>query len=215
MIFADADDTNLGWLYANFNWDTRDSIVNPYRGSVVGAGVRAALLQTGWDVGAVWSAYASKVFAIPGIFHRGGDEEEENPPTDTLSLKFKVNQVSGDLPFYSLPTLGGSEDLKGFIDGRFRDEASWVTGVEYRFWVIPRGFKLPLTRAFRVERVGLAGFYEIGSVAKDVPTFFDERVLQSYGMAFLVTLDRTAPFRVNLGWSEDGLNVSAGFGLDF
>ena len=26
---------------------------------------------------------------------------------------------------------------------------------------------------------------------------------------------RTAPFRINLGWSQDGINVSAGFGFSF
>jgi hypothetical protein len=215
ILFAEADDTNLGWIYTSLSWDTRDSIVNPYRGSIIGASMDGAFLQTDWKVGAIFKIFASKVFAVPGLFHRGGDANEENPPTDTLSFKFKVTQLAGSVPFYSLPSLGGSEDLKGFIDGRFRDKASWIVGAEYRLWVIPRGFRIPLTRAFRVERVGLAGFYEAGSVANDVGAFFEERVLQSYGMAFLVTLDRTAPFRINLGWSEDGLNVSAGFGLDF
>ncbi len=215
ILFAEADNTNLGWIYTSFNWDSRDSIVNPYRGSIIGASVRGALFQTDWKVGAIWSVYASKVFPLPGLFHRGGDENEENPPTDTLSFKARSNQLTGRVPFYALPTLGGSEDLKGFIDGRFRDKASWIVGAEYRLWVIPRGFRIPFTRAFRVERVGLAGFYEVGSVAEDIGEFFHERVHQSYGMAFLVTLERTAPFRINLGWSEEGLNVSAGFGLDF
>ena len=56
---------------------------------------------------------------------------------------------------------------------------------------------------------------ETGGVANDVGKFFQERVRHAYGIGFRATLERTAPFRVDLGFSEDGMKVSAGFGYSF
>ena len=117
------------------------------------------------------------------------------------------------MPFYLLPTLGGTRTLRGFVDGRWRDRAAWQAAAEYRFWVIPRG--IPITRNIRIERLGLALFYEVGAVASDVGAIFHSRVAQSYGFGFRVGLERAAIFRLDLGFSDDGLNFAAGFGLSF
>ena len=81
--------------------------------------------------------------------------------------------------------------------------------------MIPRGFRIPFTDAIRVERVGLAPFFEAGSVADNVGEFADSKVRLSYGFSLLVALERAVPFRFNFGWSEDDFIVSAGFGLEF
>ena len=215
ILFHDSDNTNLGIVDAAIGWDTRDSQVNPYRGWDVSATVSAALVQTDWDVGANWTLGGSYTRPVWSLFHSGGDPGEENPPTDVISLRARVEQVSGDLPFYELPTLGGSEDLRGFIDGRFRDDSLWIAGIEWRFWVIPRGFRIPLTEAVRIERIGLAPFFEAGTVAHDIGAFGNAKVHLSYGVSLLVAMERVAPFRINLGWSNEDFNLSAGFGLDF
>ena len=88
-----------------------------------------------------------------------------------------------------------------------------MAGVEYRFWVIPRGFTV--WRHIRVERIGLAPFYEVGHVAEDGIELFSERVRQSYGVGIRATLERAAIFRADFGFSEEGMNISAGFGLSF
>jgi outer membrane protein assembly factor BamA len=215
VLFDGSDDTNLGIVDAAIGWDTRDSQVNPYRGWDVSASVSAALFQTDWDVGASWAFGGSYTRPVWGLFHSGGDPGEENPPTDVITLRARIEQVSGDLPFYELPTLGGSEDLRGFIDGRFRDDSLWIAGIEWRFWVIPRGFRIPFTKAVRIERIGLAPFFEAGTVAANVGDFGGAKVHLSYGVSLLVAIERVAPFRINLGWSNEDFNLSAGFGLDF
>ncbi len=103
--------------------------------------------------------------------------------------------------------------LRGYIAGRWRDDAAWATATEYRFWVFPRGFNV--WRHIRVERLGLAIFYELGGVASDGLRFFQERVRQSYGISGRFTLERAAIFRADFGFSEDGVNFSVGFGLPF
>jgi outer membrane protein assembly factor BamA len=205
----------LGWLELELRYDTRDSQRMPYRGFAVGAEIDSALLQTGWDLGSVFTAYGTVIFPLPPLLHGGGDPEEENPPTDTFAFQLKTSTTAGDLPFYSLPTLGGSRTLRGFVAGRFRDRSMWHASAEYRFWVLTRGFPIPFTKALRVERVGLAFFGDTGSVADDWPDLFSSRVWASAGVGLRVTLERDAPFRVDVGFSTEGVEVTAGFGLSF
>jgi hypothetical protein len=52
-------------------------------------------------------------------------------------------------------------------------------------------------------------------VENDWSDLFHARVRVSYGVGLRVALERAAPFRVDLGFSEDGIQVTAGFGLPF
>jgi hypothetical protein len=212
-LIGDNDHEQVGWLVAGIAWDTRDSTRNPYSGWHVDLSLEAGLLQDEGDVGVRYDFEAGKAFRVPGIFHDGGDTDEENPPTDTLVLGFETRLKSGSLPFTALPSLGGSFSLRGFIDGRFRDDASWHAGVEHRIWVIPRGF--PITRSIRVERVGFAPFFEVGSVGSNGFDLFESEVKLSYGIGLRALLERAAPFRVDLGFSDEGYNISARFGYSF
>src|SRR5262249_5462941 len=141
------------------------------------------------------------------------DPLEENPPTDTIALGLQLATTVGDLPFYDLPSLGGSTTLRGYIANRFTDNSAWHAVAEYRFWVIPRGFRL--TRTIRVERVGLALFGEAGTVAPSLGDLPTAKIHTSYGFGIRISLERIALFRADLGFSDEGTNLSVGFGLSF
>jgi len=126
---------------------------------------------------------------------------------------FRALVAAGDLPFYSLPFLGGREGLRGYIAGRFRDRASWYGSAEYRFWVLQRGFGIGKT--FRIERVGLAAFYGIGSVAENFGGLFESRLLHSYGFGVIFSIERLFPFRMDFGFSSEGFQITARAGLTF
>jgi outer membrane protein assembly factor BamA len=66
-----------------------------------------------------------------------------------------------------------------------------------------------------VERVGLALFADVGSVQDDWHELFRAKVRASFGVGFRLALERAAPFRVDVGFSGDGTEVTAGFGLPF
>jgi hypothetical protein len=215
-LFGEAKNHSLGWLSAGLRWDTRDSQRLPYRGFDVGVRVDGAPVQTGGDLGAIFGASGSKFVPLPGLFHDGGTAGEEHPPTDSLAFHLETSAVAGDLPFFALPSLGGGRHLRGFIAGRFHDRSAWTGTAEYRFWVVPRGFPLsPWTPAVRVERLGLALFYDVGAVDDDWWDLFAARVQHAGGVGLRVTLERHAPFRVDVGFSGEDTQVSAGFGLSF
>jgi outer membrane protein assembly factor BamA len=213
-LFTAGDDRDMLWLTLGVGYDTRDSQHNPYEGWTINGRVDAAVAQTGGEVGAVYSVSGSKVFALPPLLHDGGDRGEEHPPTDSLAIGAMVQTSSGDLPFYSLPSLGGTHTLRGFVPGRFTGENAWHAGVEYRFWAVPRGFKI--TESLRIERLGMAVFYDVGAVSVGaLSDLRDANVQQSYGVGFRMSLERNALFRIDLGWSDEDFNLTIGYGLSF
>ncbi len=93
------------------------------------------------------------------------------------------------------------------------DDAAWHAAAEYRFWFIPRGFAI--TDKIRIERVGAALFYELGSVAGDPIDLTRARVHDSYGFSLRVSMERMALFRHDFGFSREEFNFSFVYGLSF
>jgi outer membrane protein assembly factor BamA len=212
-LFAAADDHDSLTVSGGLRYDTRDSQHQPYAGWQVGAFVDVPLWQSTGGMGAVATAYSNLALRLTPLFHGGGDEREENPPTDTLALGVQLQTSDGDLPYYKRPTLGGTHTLRGYIANRFTGNSAWHAATEYRLWVIPRGFAV--TDTIRIERVGLALFYEAGTVAESLGDLPDARVHTSYGIGLRFSLERTALFRADVGFSREGVNFTLGFGLPF
>lgn len=211
--FADDDRHDMLWLEFGARHDTRDSQHLPYNGWHGGFDVRVAPLQTHGDVGAIFSTDGSWISPVPNLLHDEGDGDEEHPPTDSIALGAQVRSVSGDLPFWAHPSLGGASTLRGYIGNRFTDDASWHVSGEYRFWAIPRGFAI--SEGIRVERLGAALFYELGAVASDVGKFDTAKVHDSYGFSLRATIDRQAAFRIDFGFGREGSNLTIAYGLSF
>ncbi len=211
--FAAGDSNDALWLSAGLRYDTRDSQHQPYAGVRVSYVAEVCVAQDNDEVGAIHEARANVAFRVPPFAHDGGDAGEENPPTDTIALDIFVQSAQGELPFYALPSLGGPDSLRGYIANRFVDRAAWHATAEYRTWVIPRGFAL--TDAIRMERFGLALFYELGTVAPRVAELDDARIHDSYGVGLRMAFERTAVFRIDVGFSDEDLGVTAKFGMPF
>ena len=211
--FAFGDDHQSFMLTTGLRYDTRDSQHQPYAGYQVGVLLDAPVWQSTGDTGLVATAFGNVSFRLPPLFHRGGDDREENPPTDTIALGVAVQESAGTVPFYQRPSLGGNNTLRGYIANRFTDDSSWHAVAEYRFWIIPRGFAL--TDTIRIERVGMALFYEAGTVADSLDALPAARIHTSYGVGLRFSLERTAMFRADVGFSREGPNVTVGFGLPF
>ena len=209
---ADGDSDDQLWLLLNFGWDTRDSLHQPYEGSRIG-GIANLAWQSGGDFGGILGADVQQVFALPPLLHRGALGREENPPTDVLAIGAMIQDTVGDLPFYSLPTLGGTHTLRGYIQNRFTDRALAHASVEYRIGLIPRG--ITFTDTIRIERIGLGFFYDCGTVASGIEDLHDAKFLDSYGFGFRLAFSREAVFRVDWGYGNEGTNFTLAFGNSF
>lgn len=213
LLFNSSDDYDMLTLNGMLRYDTRDSQHSPYKGGLIELNIDGIPLQSGDGAAATSSLEGNWAFKVPGLFHDSGDNLEEHPPTDAVALGAFINATHGDLPFWALPTLGGRNTLRGYIQNRFTDKAAWHATGEYRIWVIPRGFRV--TNSIRVERVGLAAFYDIGTVGDTVDDLFSSTVHDSYGISFRFSLERTALFRADLGFSDEGMNFTFAYGLPF
>jgi hypothetical protein len=210
--FADGDDLDQLWLLSSVGWDTRDSLHQPYEGQRLGISANVAW-SSGGEFGGVLGADAQQVFQLPPLLHRGAHGHEENPPTDVLAFGAFVQDTVGDLPFYSLPTLGGTHTLRGYIQNRFTDRAAAHFTAEYRISLISRG--ITFTDTIRIERIGLGFFYDCGTVADGIEHLDDGRFLDSYGFGLRLAFSREAVFRIEWGYSDEGTNVTLAFGNSF
>jgi len=210
--FDEGDGVHELWSLNSLGWDTRDSLHQPYEGSRLGATANIAW-GTGGELGAVLGVDAQHIFELPPLLHHGAIGREENPPTDVLAVGAFVQDTAGDLPYYSLPSLGGTHTLRGYIQNRFTDRAAAHASVEYRVNLIPRG--IAFTDTIRIERIGLGLFYDCGTVAEGIEDLHDGRYLDSYGFGFRIAFSREAVFRIDWGYSEDGVNFTLAFGNSF
>jgi hypothetical protein len=67
----------------------------------------------------------------------------------------------------------------------------------------------------RIERIGMALFYEAGTVADGLDDLVAARVHTSYGLGMRFSLERTAVFRADVGFSKEDVNITVSFGLPF
>ncbi|MDA3963035.1 MAG: BamA/TamA family outer membrane protein, partial [Planctomycetota bacterium] len=212
QLTAAADGSSALTLLAQIRYDTRDSQHAPYSGGRIGLTGEWSPYQEGFDQGGSLTLDGSYIIPVPGIFHRGGDASEEHPPTDVIALGAFVTESFGELPFYRLPSLGGRDTLRGYIAGRWTDTSSWHASSEYRMWFLPRGFGWG---QFRVERLGTALWFDIGSVADGLDELPDAKVHTSVGTGLRISLERQAQFRFDVGFSDEDTTFTIAYGMAF
>ena len=105
------------------------------------------------------------------------------------------------IPFYMLPTLGGSEDLRGFADFRFRDRNLVVVNAEYR-WEAFSGLDVAL-------------FADAGQVAAKVSDIRLRDMKTAAGFGFRFNTAKKVFYRVDVGFSREGTRVYMKFGNVF
>lgn len=171
---------------AYVRWDTRDDLFYPSRGYF------ARLSWMHFD-----PAYGSDFrFGRGGIDLRSfwslGWEQ-------VLAFQLQGLVVSGDAPFQLYPEIGGSELLRGYAQGRYKDRLMAALQAEYRLWVW-----------------GPVGFTLFGALADVQPAFrrlASDPFIASGGAGFRFLMnEQGVNFRVDYGWGRDGgaLYVSVG-----
>ncbi|HSN92744.1 MAG TPA: BamA/TamA family outer membrane protein [Anaeromyxobacteraceae bacterium] len=135
-----ADGFSAIGLGVSVTWDTRDRPLGSTRGSFVQASYvhHPAALADNDGFGRGWLEAR--------LFRPLGRET-------ILGLAALLETADGETPFSLLPKLGSTRFLRGYREGRFRDQIAWAAQAEVR---------TPLT-----ARISGAAFAAIGDVAKD------------------------------------------------
>lgn len=96
-------------------------------------------------------------------------------------------------PFYMQPTLGGSDDLRGYRPYRFYDNNSIIFNAEYRYEVF--------------AGLDMALFADAGKVYRDHSNFDLDDMKTSYGFGFRFNARNNVFLRVDTGFSREGWQV--------
>lgn len=155
------------WILAGFGpqlaWDTRDGVFFPRSGSFVELGLAWYPVWTGGDAGARQLKLNARRYLGLGA-------------SQVLAFQGGFDFAWGDLPFAYLPSLGGSNVLRGYYQGRHRDQAMAAAQAEYRFPVW--------------KRLGGAAFAGLGKVGPDPASLGGERLRSAGGGGLRVRLNR-------------------------
>ncbi|OUU23646.1 MAG: hypothetical protein CBC13_04950 [Planctomycetia bacterium TMED53] len=219
-LTSEADDFGALWIMASIRHDTRDAQHLPYEGHSVGLSLLGCPVidqdspAGELNGGIITNLTGTWVTPVPPLFHSGSDLAKENPLIDSVATFLSISGTRGEVPFWAYPALGGSQTLRGSIAGRWRDRNAWTAGVEWRPWIFTKEF--PIYKQIRLERAGVAIFFDAGSVSNSFDQLFNEEVHYSYGIGLRFTFERQALFRADLGRSDEGeVNMSIRYGLPF
>lgn len=202
-LFADNQVPNNGgsWTWVaglGLHWENRDNEIAPTRGNTAVIDLMAgpALLADHrmWWGSIQLTQYYTRNLLLPV----------------TLALRGAWYQTGGDVPFYMYPELGGVYTVRGFSQGRFRDDAMLHYSIELRTWLIQLpeyGFRLGGQLFTDGGRV-----YETKRILNDL--FIDhKRTLGLGGAISLFTYDLL--LRADLGFSDEIYRFYLGFGYAF
>ena len=164
----------LSGLGAMLNYDTRDNIFQPTRG--VFHQLSYMTFQSFFGSNFTFSQYQLDL-----------RKYLELRPKHILVGQAWLSFTGGEPPFQHISLMGGSDRMRGFFEGKYRDMHAMIYQAEYR---------LPVYR-----NLGLVVFGNAGQVASQVNRFSLERFLYGGGLGFRYTLN------------DEGLTIRLDFGI--
>ncbi|UCF20102.1 MAG: BamA/TamA family outer membrane protein [Gemmatimonadota bacterium] len=170
------------------NWDTRDNLFLPGKGSFHQLNASFFGRTLGSDF--TFSRYTLELRHYLTIL-----------PGQTLALQALGSASTGEPPLNQLAKLGGEVLMRGYYDGRYRDKNVVVVQAEYR--IIP---------AWR--RLGLVGFLGFGDVADKINAFklSDFKYSVGGGLRFLLNRAEGITLRLDFGFGRgtSGMYITLG-----
>jgi outer membrane protein assembly factor BamA len=160
------------------DYDTRDNVYSTHIGTYAALDTKFYGRSTGSDF--TFNRYALDVRQFIPVF------------TDhVIALQGLTTIATGDEPFYMMSMLGGENNMRGYYQGRFRDNDMAVLQAEYR---------MPL-----IWRFGLVGFADAGEVAHTVDQFSLNGLHYTYGagIRFLIVPSKNIGVRADYGIAKD------------
>ena len=159
--------------------DTRDNIINPYRG-------RYAEFSSYFFLPQLKSTFSFQT--INATYQ----QYWQIRPKHILALQAKGRFTFGSVPFLDLSTLGNDDILRGYPKNRFRDRHFMATQVEYRF---------PLW--WRFGAVAFAGAGDVFGPSSDL-NFQNLKYSVGTGLRFVVDPAERLNIRLDYGYGTEG-----------
>jgi outer membrane protein assembly factor BamA len=164
---------------AHLQYDTRDSVFYPTKGMVVD--LHTDFHDQAWGDDFNYQVY--KLFCNQYISLAEGQ---------VLALRGAAQVCAGDVPFYSLATIGRGPDLRGYEYGQYQDKTLLAAQAEYR---------LRLTKRF-----GVVGFAGVGAVAPSLSDYSSDDLLPSVGagLRYVLAEKNQISMRLDFAYGRDG-----------
>jgi outer membrane protein assembly factor BamA len=159
-------------------WDTRDQVFFPNHGGFTEVRFVVYTKDLGSEFTFTWlNANVRRYWSFA--------------KDQVLAAQLYLETTGGSPPFFELPKLGGSNVMRGYFFGRYRDEDYFAFQAEYRqyFW-------------WRFGFVAFAGF---GDVARDLTALSFHRLKPTYGfgLRFLFNEKEKVNLRADIGFGKD------------
>jgi outer membrane protein assembly factor BamA len=160
-----------------FQLDSRDNLFFPRKGALV----EAAFLLNGALTG---SDYAYTKFSL------NASKYWEPVPNTVLALNTYLEFNKGTIPFNQLALLGGGKKLRGYYEGRYRDNHLLIFQGEWRF---------PVWKRFKGTIFGGTGL-----VADKIRHFSTQDIRPAYGLGlrYLALKKQQIHVRLDIAWGE-------------
>jgi len=194
----DTSKYTLSGLSANFVVDTRDNLINPYKGYYVNINAR---FNTTW----LGSSAKSTILWVEFKHYFSLSEKKSR---HVLAVWAWANiQLSGHAPYMDLPAIGyDSKGLsgRGYAQGRFRGEQMLYSEVEWRF---------PISKC--TEVLGAAIFANLTTASsKDNGVYLFDYIKPGIGAGLRIMLDKKSRTNLamdyGLGKKSNGFYMTAG-----
>lgn len=163
-----------GALGVSAEYDSRDDEFNPGKG-LYGTGV---VLVADKAFGGDFS-YARSEFKLSG-YHR-------TDPKAVLAWRGSACWAGEEAPFYDICSFGAQRDLRGYPNGKYRDQAMYAVQAEYRRHLF--------------GRFGAVIFGGVGQVASDLESFGDTEVLPAGGLGLRFQASKTYKVNVSIDYA--------------
>ena len=185
---AGADGGLTAGLGLSFFWDARNSLYYPTGGTY--AEIVTTLHSAAWGSDYTFGRVETDLRGYRSL------------GIGVLTGQIYTESVVGTAPFQLLPLLGGSSRMRGYREGRFRDNVYWTAQAEYR---------IPLFWRFKAT-----AFASVGEVGPRVGPELVEEVEVAVGIGGRLRLtDDGVHGRLDLAWSPTGIAPTISLGEAF
>ena len=174
-------------LSAGVQRDTRDNLFSPHTGQWL-------QLTYSYSDDRLWSDFRYRTVKLDArSYHTLGQSH-------VIALQLQATGVNGDAPFDALALIGGSDIMRGYKRGRYRD--AWMTAAQAEY------------RSPMWHRLGGVGFAGGGVSSPSFASLSGRRLLPTYGAGVRVQIDARQRTGVRADYGR-GLGGASGLYIGF